>query len=354
MKEIVVMEKRNVNLDLLRFLGVLIIMIAHANPSSLFSQLRNFGTPLLIVGSSLTYAFIYKNRAIDLIPFYKKRLKRLTIPAWIFLIFFFAFFYVATLFFERDYPFSNATILHTFLFYEGIGFVWILKVYMILALITPYALNFSKSRIKNNIYFGLIFLIYVMYELVNYFLSDYIPYESRKFVANTILLIFPYTALYLYGLRLDQIKTKYIISVTIVSLVVFVAMAMQKYINTGEFVATQYYKYPPTLYYLSYAFFWVNLIYLAISRYPIINFSKYRKVVVWLSSNSLWIYLWHILAYYLWENLFNDYDLFGIFFIKFTFLFSFGIILTTIQLKLVNRILPTENKYLMAIIPYFK
>jgi peptidoglycan/LPS O-acetylase OafA/YrhL len=354
MKETTIKKKRNVNLDFLRFLGVLIIMIAHARPSSWFYQLRNFGTPLLIVASSLTYAFIYKNRSIDLIPFYKKRLSRLTIPAWIFLIFFFTFFYVVAILFEIDYPFTKTKMFHTFLFYEGIGFVWILKVYMILALLTPLGLKYSQSKINNYKYFTSIVIIYMLYEIGNYFLSDYIPIDFKDLIANTILLIFPYTILYLYGLRLNIIRTKYIIGVTIISLFIFVGMAVQKYFETGYFVATQYYKYPPTLYYLSYAFFWVNLFFLAISRHPIINFTKYRKIIVWLSSNSLWIYLWHILAYYLWEYLFNYYDFFGKFFIKFTFLFSFGIMLTILQIYFVNKASATENRFLRIVLKYLK
>ncbi|WP_299109762.1 acyltransferase [uncultured Winogradskyella sp.] len=347
-------KSRNVNLDLLRFLGVLIIMVAHAKPPSVFFQLRNFGTPLLIVASSLTYAFIYKNKSIELIPFYKKRITKLTLPAWIFLIVFFLLFYVVTFIFNQDYPFNINTVISTFLFYEGIGFVWILKIYLMLALLTPFGLRFSNSKIRNRAYFSIIFLFYVLYELGNYFVSDYIPVESLHLIENTILLVFPYTALYLYGLRLNNMKTHHVIYVTIFSLLIFIIMAIKKYYSNGIFVSTQNYKYPPTLYYLSYALFWVNLIYLMIFRYSVINFVKYKKVLIWLSSNSLWIYLWHILAYYLWKNFFGHYEIIGLFILKFIFLLSFGIIITKIQLDLVNRMLPTKNKILIKIIPYIK
>ena len=81
-------KKRNVKLDFIRFAGVLVIMMAHSDPPGWISQLRNFGTPLLILGSALTYASIYKDKIINRSSFLKKRLKRLVLPAWIFLTFF--------------------------------------------------------------------------------------------------------------------------------------------------------------------------------------------------------------------------------------------------------------------------
>lgn len=67
---------RNIKLDLIRFSGVLIIMIAHSNPPSWLFQLRNFGTPLLILGSAVTYSFIYRNRAINKKEFLKKKIEK--------------------------------------------------------------------------------------------------------------------------------------------------------------------------------------------------------------------------------------------------------------------------------------
>ena len=58
--------ERNFNYDLMRLMGLLIIMVAHSSPPDWLFQLRNFGTPLLIVGSALTYAMIYENRKIHI------------------------------------------------------------------------------------------------------------------------------------------------------------------------------------------------------------------------------------------------------------------------------------------------
>jgi len=97
-------DSRNINLDLMRFLGVLIIMVAHASPPGWIYQLRNFGTPLLIVASALTYRVVYSNRTLITGSFLKKRLTKLILPAWIFLIFGFCMAYLISFAAQIDYP----------------------------------------------------------------------------------------------------------------------------------------------------------------------------------------------------------------------------------------------------------
>ena len=119
------MRNREVSYDLLRVIGILVIIIAHADPPLWFFQLRNFGTPLLIITSALTHAYIYKERPLAILPFYKKRMSRLIFPAWIFLSFFFLLYILFSKIIGVDYPFSRENILLSFTFYSGIGFVWI-------------------------------------------------------------------------------------------------------------------------------------------------------------------------------------------------------------------------------------
>ncbi|NEN23441.1 acyltransferase [Cryomorpha ignava] len=343
------LSKRNIKLDLLRLLGVLVIMVAHADPPEWIFNLRNFGTPLLILGSALTYAFIYKSKNIeDKNYFFKKRLKRLIIPAWIFLTFFFLLFYVASQSLNKEFPFSTIGIINSYNFYAGIGFVWILKVYIILALLTPFALSISKSTaINNKRYFWLISLIYLGYELFITLFFHYIPEAFREPVSNTFLVVIPYSVLYFYGLRLHTLSDRNLIIIIFSSLVLTVSLILHKYLDAGTFVPTQVYKYPPTLYYLAYAFFCINLIYYIISRHLNVESNRANNIIIWLSSNSLWIYLWHILGYYLWLTFINDLNIkistFNLFLIKASFLLSFGCAITHLQLYLVAILQPRTN-----------
>lgn len=349
-------SKRNLKLDLIRLLGVLIIMVAHANPPEWIFNLRNFGTPLLILGSALTYAFIYKNKElIDRKLFFKKRLKRLILPAWIFLTFFFLLFYMASVVMNKDFPFTTIGIINSYNFYSGIGFVWILKVYIILALLTPFGLTISKSKtISNKNYFWVIVLVYLAYEAFIALFYQYIPLPFREPVSTTILVVIPYAALYFYGLRLHTLSNKTVLIIIFSSLVLCAALVVQKYMQTGAFVPTQEFKYPPTLYYLAYAFFCINLIYYVVTRHLNLESPKINQAVIWLSSNSLWIYLWHILGYYLWITFINDLNLaigtYAMFLIKASFLLLFGCAITYFQLYLVSRLQPVSKPHFQRIL----
>ena len=345
-------KDRNINLDLIRFLGVLIIMIAHSSPPSWLFQLRNFGTPLLILGSALTYSFIYKYKSIDKISFLKKRVTRLIIPLWLFLTFFFLFFWIVSLIIQKKFPFSTMDLVNSFNLFRGIGFVWIFKVYIILALITPLGLKLSNSSISNKKYFFSIILIYLIYELGMNLFFNTIPYKFKDIISQYFLVIIPYSALYFYGLRLNRINDKNLFIIILFSLILFIVLALKKYIEFKTFIPTQNYKYPPTIYYLSYAFFCINLIYVLVSKYVKINKTKTTKLIIWLSSNSLWIYLWHIFAYYLWsfsiEGVLDIY--FGTlvsFLIKMLYLLGFGIVMTYIQVTLVDKLLMKSNTITM-------
>jgi hypothetical protein len=120
------------------------------------------------------------------------------------------------------------------------------------------------------------------------------------------------------------------------ALLVFIILAA--YHNDGSgFVQTQEFKYPPRAYYISYAFFALNTVYLLVLRFG--EMVEGRGIVLWLSDHSLWIYLWHIAAIYLLR-------LFPVFagptlmasIVRSGFLLFFGVLMTVVQVWIVRRI----------------
>ncbi|MCR6650872.1 MAG: acyltransferase [Cellvibrionaceae bacterium] len=343
--------ERNINYDLMRLIGVLIIMIAHASPPDWLFQLRNFGTPLLIVGSALTYALIYESRSLDVWKFYRRRLSRLVLPAWIFLSFFFLSFYVSSALTGENYPFSIRKIIGSYTFASGIGFVWVLKVYIILALITPFAVRFNRRISSPLSYFSLLAAGYVLYEL-SYLISEpYMRGAIARIMETVVFIVVPYSLLYLYGFRLAKLNPKYVAGVALISFLIFVGLFISKYMETGSPVPVQDYKYPPTLYYLSYAFFALNIVYLLCSRIRLEG-QRLKAVIIWLSSNSLWIYLWHIMAFYIWKQTMPDPDGDAVLFLlKVTFLLGFGVVSTMLQNTLVALIFTDDKSEKSRIAP---
>jgi peptidoglycan/LPS O-acetylase OafA/YrhL len=345
------MRERDISLDLMRFIGILVIIIAHTDPPGWLYQLRNFGTPLLIVTSALTHSIIYKRKVFDVRTFLIKRLTRLVFPAWLFLTFFYPVLWITANLMKVEYPFTFKEILLSYPLYSG--FVWIFKVYFILALITPFTLNYKRKITNKLLYFTIILLVYFVYEVIYFYSKSYIPPGLRDFLDTVVFVIIPYSAIYIYGFKLEDLSRRTIIYIILGSTAIFVFLAIKYYMINGGFVQPQEYKYPPRIYYLSFTFIAIHIIYLL--RDPLKNFFS-KSAIVWLSSKSLWIYLWHILAYYL---------------LNFTlgwgsrsllvslgcalFLLGFSVLITYLQTYYVDRFL-IENKsvFLKRISKYLK
>ncbi len=319
-------------------------MVAHSEPPSWLYQLRNFGTPLLIVASGLTYALIYSTRRMETLNFYRKRLSKLVFPAWLFIPVFYGFFFVAFHIARRPDPFHFTTILDTFAF-SGIEGVWILKVYITLALITPLALKVEAGMRNTGAYFALLLLVYTAYEGLVAYAPSVVPPALHPLVFSNLLPAIPYTILFLYGLRLSRLTRAQVITASCLGLSVFGVMAYLKYTAAGMFVQTQEFKYPPTLYYLSYGFFALNVFYL--SRNFLLGLVRTR-IVLWLSSHSLWIYLWHILALYAWDfTLGPTHGDIIVSALKAAWLLAFGVSMTALQVKIASKsLLPSRAVYL--------
>jgi len=222
------MNKRDTSLDIMRFLGVLIIMIAHSEPPEWIFQLRNFGSPLLVIASALTSATIFKYKSIDIQSFYRKRLSKLIFPAWIFLTFYFAAVYIFCLLINRPFLYSKHTLLSTYLFTDGIGYVWILKIYIILALITPFALKIAKSNQPDSAYFYPVILAYGGYEFLVFLGNMYFPQLSAA-----ILPALAYSLLFLYGLKMNRLTIKQLLTVSFVSLAIFLSFVAYNFYYNG-------------------------------------------------------------------------------------------------------------------------
>lgn len=288
-------RERDYSIDVLRSIGILVIMVAHAEPPGWVLQLRNFGTPLLVVASALSFSLIYGSGVNSINVFYRKRLSKLVIPCWIFLCFFFGFYSLLFLSLGREIPFTSYTIFTSYTFYSGIGFLWIIQIYLFIALATPFAIRLSSKIEGNLFYYSLLFSLYIAYEcIVSLFVWEYKYQVSLKIVA---LNAGAYIIVFLYGMRLAKLKTSTIFLFTVAALFFFMLIASNLRFTVGEFISTQTFKYPPRLYYLAYAIFSINIIYL-IARSSLLKW--FFPLFKWISTHSLWIYLWHIFLFYAW------------------------------------------------------
>lgn len=211
---------------------------------------------------------------------------------------------------------------------------------MILGLATPLALYLQRKITSGTNYYLLILGVFLVYLLVLYLILDSKPVHMKEF-SQQLFSVVPYLLLFLYGMRLNSLSDRKVLSISVISLILFGAISFVFYRENHIFVQTNLYKYPPRLYYLAYAFFAIHLLYL-FSRHYTRLFSSKR--VIWLSNHALWIYLWHILGFYIWGNIFSIIEIpfenqLLQSFLKALFMIGFSLSITLIQVKVVNRYL---------------
>ncbi len=332
------LKDRDFTLDILRSCGLFLIILAHCEPPKFLYQLRDFDVPLMVIVSAATFAMIYQYNTIDYKIFYIKRIKQLILPAWYFLTFFFGSIFIGSYIFKTSYPFSFPEIISSYSLYSGIGYVWILRIFLFIALLTPPLLLFKKTITNNFLYAAIVLIIYTAYELIAAYLYNIDPTDKELgILGNVFLPIIPYAALYAYGLRLEEMSNKLLLTISFISLIIFVFLGFYYYFDANEIVPTEYLKYPPRLYYISYAIFATNIVYLLAKNFYPKNFLK--PFLSWVSANSLWIYLWHIYAIFIWGLSFGPADkILTLSLSKYLFVCIAAVLITRLQIYTISKI----------------
>lgn len=333
-------KERSFPIDCLRCLGAVVVMLAHTDPPAWLFQFRNFGTPLLIVVAALSAALVYRDRPLLAWAFLRRRCIKLTLPPWLFLTAFFGVAYVYSWLRGKPFPFSADVILGSYTFGAGIGYVWIFKVYLIIALLTPGLLHFRNTVKDAKTYFLILMGSYLLCEIAAVLVHENVHSPWLVELLNdTLLTVPPYAVLFAYGLWLGELAEWQIAATSLISLLVFVGLSVLKFSQQGHFVPTQLFKYPPTLYFLSYAFFCLNALYLfaksaLAARLP-------ARPVAWVSANLLWIFLWHIMGVFVWGWLGGTpHGRLGMALLMLLFVFGFGASATWLQTRAVAALLP--------------
>ena len=129
------MQNRDLSIDLLRFLGLTMIVLVHVNPPFWLTQFRSFDVPMMVFVSGLTVA---RKEVSSYVGYIVKRTKRLVIPVWTFLAFYLLGFYYLQFWILPDQYLTGRMILRSFLLLDqSIGYVWIIRVFLLIMLLPP-------------------------------------------------------------------------------------------------------------------------------------------------------------------------------------------------------------------------
>lgn len=327
-------KQRNLSLDLFRTIWLLCIVLAHVNPPDFLFQIRNFDVPFMVIISGYLYANLdMKNPEWNIIAYIYKRFIRLIVPVWIFLSIFFAYFWWLSYFNWTIFPFSFREIWWSFLLWDWIWYVWIIRIFFIIALIWPLAvklLNKSKHKYK------IIIFAYLAYELLWYLFSkSSVTSGEKEFFRESIFYVIPYLLLFFYWRMISRTKRKWIELIAYLTFAIIVIWEIYSYTQTWNILNIQAYKYPPTFFYLVYAIFMSSMIFIYIEEFKDIKNEKAIKSIKFLGSSTMWIYLWHIPAVYYFQNYTN-----WIYYLwKYLRVLAFAITLTLIQQAFFKQIL---------------
>ena len=309
--------KRFKNIDILKTLGLMSIILAHVITNGLIFQIRNFDVVLMIMISSYLYIIKNDDKSQTNIKYLAKRAKRLLLPTWFFLVIFFV---LSSIFVQYDFK----TIISTFLLHDGIGYVWIIRIYLIVAIILPILIPLLKQKKIIYIYIA---CLYIIYEL----LAQLKIFNYNIFMSDIVAYIMPVVLIIAITYWLMNSNNKKILFFCGINFFVFLICFLLIYKITGKVQNTNYMKYPFRLYYLSYAFF-ASSILIMIFRNEKINDLLYNRFIEFISKSSLWIYLYHIYFVILFNNVCPNINKF----IEYFCIIFLSISITYIQNKLID------------------
>ena len=331
------MKNRNISLDGLRAIGLLAIILAHVNPPAWLFQLRNFDVPLMVFVSGAVYG-LSSGKKKSYLSYLIKRVERLLFPTWLFLSFYFLFFLIVAHVASQPFSFSPETIFTSYTLQSGIGYVWIIRVFVLVALISPLLVRFSTDfKIQ---YLFILLACYVFYECL-YGIYTGLPLIKHNSILNSIFqdylfYLLPYGVVAGLGLSLQQSSKR--IRVWFLALFIILFLGEQLLLH-GGIINTQVAKYPPTSYYLSYALaVTVALTFLSETKGFISIFQT--RFLQFFASSTLWIYLWHILFLTLWERkIFYLPVAYHLYYIEYFFVIFWAVLFTYVQKKIIKKCL---------------
>lgn len=266
-------------------IGLICLISVHTSPPDWIKEFRSFDVPLMVFISAMCFKMPYGGYVDYII----KRFKRIYIPVLVFLTIFFSFFCVIYKLVGKPY-FDISQVAGSYLLLNrpSIGYVWIMRVFLICAVLLP-LLKRYLYKINTSKFIILITIILIVQEL----LVSLNPYIKNPFFNMLYSSLVPYTVGYtpflILGLNIRQfsLKSRWILILSIIFFTVFIL-----WINKTSRFYPSHYKYPPTGIFITYGLIGCILLYMS---KPLISLKiTGSRIVMYFGKNSMWLYLWHI------------------------------------------------------------
>ncbi len=284
--DLVTMKNRDETIDILRVLGTLLVILAHVTPPKIVSEIRTFDVTMLVFisGMSLEYS-----KVTNYWTYIKRRFQKLCLPTYLTISIVLILLYIGGKVLNT-HLLTTSYVMHSFLLIDrnSIGFVWIVKVYIFIAVLTPVIKNLVKL-VRNTVIFYVIGFGSIAFATL---IMKIMPYNV--ITHEYLFYIVQYAMIAAMGLKFVQSNRCEQVNSLVVCIVSF-AICQLRYESFCPSVG----KYPPQFYYLSYGLMSTVFLYLSLNKIGTrIRNKRGAKVISWMSANSFNIYICHI--YYMW------------------------------------------------------
>jgi len=274
--------ERNNRIDWMRTLGTLLVILAHMEIPSLLSELRTFDVVMLVMISGYSFALSYSRNPKTFRVYLLRRFNKLIIPVWTMITVLFAGSFIACKIVGRIQLYSVYTMIQSYIFGDGIGYIWIAKVYFMIAVVS-YGLYKLVSIIKSDaVFLGMISVYMMAYQLLMF-----TPVKTIYAFSEYVSYLLAYSAVAMVGMRCCK-NRKFTREAAIYAVIVFAVLQGVGIMKNIGFAPGEY-KFPPEIYYLFYG------LAIGFALEAVIPDIKV-KWNLWFSTNSYTIYLFHVLV----------------------------------------------------------
>ena len=315
---------RDLSIDILRAIALLGIMLVHVKPWLWLEQLRDFDVPLMVFLS----AMVYKPVTCDGVGYWlycKKRFIRLIVPTWIFLII------LVLLSIVTGKPIRPQTMLELFTL-QTQWYVWIIRVLFLLAIVAPLTLPIVDKKFSVSRFFAI--------GALTLFALELLPHSPDNLPLYYLMEFIPFFLFYAFGYEVYHFSKTELVGLSLIMGIVYICYAIYYFREIGQMVTTQVDKYPPHLYYTSYSFAAISLLWLIREKLVYVcNTMRLMSIIRFIGAHTLWIYLWHIAILHIMFHITDN------FLVKFIIVGGGACIVTLIQCKIVDLLIrKTQNE----------
>lgn len=298
-------------IDICRGFAILSIILAHTTGyTGELVKIRTFDVCLLVFLSGYV-----SSAKLSFGDYLTKRMLRLLVPVWFFLTLYFLLSYALNFISVIDYQLTLGNILGSYTLINGIGYVWVVRVFLIVSLI-GYFINYFLDSKKYNMLVGLCFSLLCVYLL--------------SFNSNSRLLYWfaleplPYVIPFFLGVAFKRFNFGSQIEGPIIFVSFFISVLVY-FLFSVDFL-----KYPPNLLYILYGCSVSVFIFLIFKNY-IVKFAQLKALSI-IGGSSMSIYLWHIPAAKYIEKSQVDYHVFW----QWSLMFFSGVVLSKLIISIAS------------------